>query len=102
MGKQSFNEWYLTAAVFVVAAAAPLLLLGAVLGRLHWDMVLPGVCTILVLLGLLWINVEAIRYMARLTTHRTPAEILDERLARGEIDVEEYHRLRETLHGAAR
>lgn len=28
-------------------------------------------------------------------------EVLDQRLARGEIGVEEYHRIRDTLHGSA-
>lgn len=31
----------------------------------------------------------------------TPEEILDRRLARGEIDVEEYRRVKETLHPQA-
>jgi putative membrane protein len=30
---------------------------------------------------------------------RTPTEVLDHRLASGEISAEEYHRLRETLEG---
>ena len=61
MRKQPFNEWYFTAAVFVIAAAVPVLL-----------------------------------------SKRTPAEILDERLARGEIGVEGCHRLRDVLQGASR
>ena len=36
------------------------------------------------------------------TGRRTPVEILDEGLARGEIDVAEYHRLRDAIEGAAR
>ena len=100
--KQPFNEWYFTAAVFVIAAAVPLLLLGAVLGRLHWDMVGPGILMSGLLILVVWFNVDTLRFLARASAGRTPAEILDERLARGEIDVEEYDRLRKALQEAAR
>ena len=33
-------------------------------------------------------------------THRDPMQILDERFARGEIDVDDYHARREVLHAA--
>ena len=36
------------------------------------------------------------------TTGREPMEILDERFARGELDLEEYHARQDVLRGAGR
>ena len=101
MRKQSPKTWYAAVAVFVVAAALPVLLLGEIDGWLHWDTVLLGIGMIGLLIAVAWINVDMLRFLARAAEKRTPAQILDERLARGEIDLEEYNRLRDVLQGAA-
>lgn len=39
---------------------------------------------------------------AERTPHRHPMEILDERFARGELDVDEYHARQDVLRGTGR
>lgn len=52
----------------------------------------------LVILGVVWL-VRSLAGGHHTIHHRDPAEVLDHRLASGEISPEEYRRLRETLEG---
>lgn len=89
----SFDARYFVIAVGIVAAAVPVLLVGALVGWVPWGNVVPILFTLAVFLGLAWACIDGFRYMVAITKPRDPREILGQRLARGEIDVEEYHRL---------
>lgn len=75
-------------------------------GGVHWWGWLLGVLGMVVFWGLV---VWVIWYFVTMVVHRPdaggprddPRRILDERLARGEIDAEEYRRLRDLISGRA-
>ena len=98
MGKSSpLGARYFVVAVGIVIASVSVLLIGALAGWVPWGNVVPIVFTLAVCLGLTWACIDGFRYMVSITKPRDPREILDQRLAHGEIDVEEYHRLRAAL-----
>ena len=55
----------------------------------------------LVIAGIAWLVRVAIDRPERGREADTARRVLDERLARGELSVEEYERRRETLHGTS-
>lgn len=72
-------------------------------GGVHWWEWLVGAIGMLAFWGfVIWAIWYAVTYLGRRehTEHRDePRRILDERLARGEIDADEYRRLRDLLTG---
>ena len=75
-------------------------------GGVHWWGWLLGTIAMVAFWGLviwaIWYFVTAVtrRPEDRSQARSDPKAILDERLARGEIDAEEYRRLRDVLRGA--
>ena len=73
-------------------------------GGMGWGGGVLGGVLLLILLVLAVVGVVALvraGHGGSLTLdHRTPEQLLDERLARGEIDIEEYTRRRELLRSA--
>jgi len=75
------------------------------MGAGGWILMILTWAAILAIVGLLIVRLFPSRDDERPTgagPARTPQELLDERLARGEIDVEEYERLRDALSVSGR
>ncbi|HYX84627.1 MAG TPA: SHOCT domain-containing protein [Gaiellales bacterium] len=68
-----------------------------------WSLVWVGFLGVIVWATVHWVRTGSADAAVESRSGRSPAELLDERLARGEIDVDEYERRRAALsHGTNR
>jgi uncharacterized membrane protein len=95
--EKTFGIRYLEIAGGIWVVACTIVWLLAAVASPTWEDAVAFTFSWAICLGALWWTLDTVRTYRRGEQATTPEAILDERLARGEIDVEEYEKRKSAL-----